>query len=407
MKILFIHQNFPGQFVHVAPALAARGHQVVALGVEGGRPALPQVPHILHAPDAAQPDLQAPAGPLKEWSAKLARARSCAQAMERLQAQGFVPDVVFAHPGWGEALHVKDVFPGCRFLIYGEYYYGKEGGDTDFDPEFPSPPGWPGQAKLRLKNTHLLHAMAAADGGLSPTHFQKSRHPAWFQPRIEVIHDGIETGRFVPGPGQSVRLAQAGITLRAGDEVVTFVARQLEPYRGYHTFMRALPLLQRLRPQAHVVIVGGNSVAYGAAAPAGQSWRQIFLDEVRERLDLQRVHFVGTLPHAVLTQLLQVSAVHTYLTYPFVLSWSMLEALSIGCLIVGSRTAPVEEVIEDGRNGFLVDFFDADALARRIAEVLDNRQALTHVRHAARQTALEYDLSTRCLPGWVRFVEGG
>jgi glycosyltransferase involved in cell wall biosynthesis len=406
MNILFVHQNFPGQFVHVAPALAARGHRVVALGVETGRPSLPRVQHILHVPDPAQPDLQAPAGHLREWAAKLARGRSCAQAMERLRAEGFVPDVVFAHPGWGEALHVKDVFPACRLLIYGEYFYGETGGDTGFDPEFAGPSGWPGNSRLRLKNTHLLHALATADQALSPTRFQKSRHPEWFQPRIEVIHDGIETERFVPEPRQSVKLAQAGITFRAGDEVVTFVARQLEPYRGYHTFMRALPLLQRLRPQAHVVIVGGNSVAYGAAAPAGRTWRQIFLDEVREQVDLKRIHFVGTVPHAVLTQLLQVSAVHTYLTYPFVLSWSVLEALSIGCLVVGSRTAPVEEVIEDGRNGFLVDFFDADALARRVAEILERRGALTHVRMAARQTALEYDLSTRCLPGWIRFVEG-
>lgn len=406
MKILFIHQNFPGQFVHVAPALAARGHEVVALGVEAGRPALPGVRHVLHAPDPGQADLQAPAGALREWAAKLARARSSAQAMEQLRAEGFVPDVAFAHPGWGEALHVKDVFPACRLLIYAEYFYGGQGGDTGFDPEFPGLAGWAAEARLRIKNTHLLHAMAAADQGLSPTRFQKARHPAWFQPRIEVQHDGIDTTRFRPAPGQSVKLAQAGLSLRAGDEVVTFVARQLEPYRGYHTFMRALPLLQKLRPEARVVIVGGNGAAYGAAAPAGRTWRQMFLDEVQDRIDLGRVHFVGTVPHAVLTQLLQVSAVHTYLTYPFVLSWSMLEALSIGCLLVGSRTAPVEEVIQDGRNGFLTDFFDAEALAHRIAEVLARRHTLDHVRLAARQKALEYDLATRCLPGWVRFVEG-
>lgn len=326
--------------------------------------------------------------------------------MESLRAEGFVPDVVFAHPGWGEALHVKDVFPACRLLIYAEYFYTEAGGDTGFDPEFPSPAGWPAQGRLRLKNTHLLHAMAAADSAISPTRFQQSRHPEWFRPRIDVIHDGIDTSKFYPDARQSVKLAQAGISLQAGDEVVTFVARQLEPYRGYHTFMRALPALQRLRPQARVVIVGGNGAAYGAAAPGGRSWRQVFLEEVRDRIDLSRVHFVGSVPHPVLTQLLQVSAVHAYLTYPFVLSWSMLEALSIGCLVVGSRTAPVEEVIEDGRNGFLVDFFDAEALACRIAEVLENRHGLEAVRLAARQSALDYDLATRCLPAWIRFVEG-
>lgn len=405
MNILFVHQNFPGQFVHVAPALAARGHRVIAVGVEP-RPALPGVRHVLHKPDAAATDLQAPAGLLKEWATKLARGRSCAQAMHNLRAEGFVPDVVFAHPGWGEALHIKDVFPACRLLIYAEYYYTDSGGDTGFDPEFPGTTGWQENARIRLKNTHLLHAMAAADSGLSPTRFQQSRHPGWFRPRIEVIHDGIDTAKFRPDPSQSVRLGQAGVSLRAGDEVVTFVARQLEPYRGFHTFMRALPSLQRLRPNARVVVVGGSGVAYGSPPPGGQSWRQVFLDEVRERIDMSRVHFVGTVPHNVLTQLLQVSAVHTYLTYPFVLSWSMLEALSIGCLVVGSRTAPVEEVIEDGRNGFLVDFFDAQALAHRIAGVLETRHSLEHVRLAARQTALAYDLGSQCLPAWIRFVEG-
>ena len=258
-----------------------------------------------------------------------------------------------------------------------------------------------------LFRSHLLHAIAAADAGLTPTGFQKSQHPAWFRDRLTVLHDGIDTARFAPDPAASVHLRSAGLTLRPGDEVLTFVARELEPYRGYHVFMRSLPLLQQLRPQARIVIVGGDGASYGSPAPAGTSWRRIFLEEVGDRLDMTRIHFVGKLPHAVLRQLMQVSAAHVYLTYPFVLSWSLLEAMSIGCAIVGSDTAPVREVVRDGETGFLVDFFDPQALARKAAQVLEHRAELAAVRAAARELVVQrYDLRGHCLPGWVRFVTG-
>ena len=405
MKFLFVHQNFPAQFVHLAPALAARGHEVVALGISAGMPQMHGVRHVLHKPVGPAP-AQVPKDPSwEEWAAKLARGHSCAVAMLELKAQGFTPDVVFVHPGWGEALYVKDVYPACRMLVYGEYYYGTPGGDSHFDPEFSRQADLAASERLRIKNTHLLHALAVADGGVSPTQFQKSRHPEWFQPRLEVIHDGIDTDRFRPDPNASVGLQKAGLELKAGDEVVTFVARQLEPYRGYHVFMRALPALLQARPNARVVIVGGEGVSYGAAPPKGKTWKGIFLSEVQDRLDMQRVHFVGTVPHEVLRRLLQVSAVHVYLTYPFVLSWSLLEAMSMGCLIVGSRTAPLEEVVRDRHNGLLVDFFDPAELAETVAGALAARSDLAHLRAAARETALLYDLRRECLPKMIRYVE--
>jgi glycosyltransferase involved in cell wall biosynthesis len=405
MKFLLIHQNFPAQFVHLAPGLAARGHEVVALGISAGMPQLPGVKHVLHQPVAPQPGAVPKDPNWEEWTAKLARGHSCAVAMQELKAQGFTPDVVFAHPGWGEALYVKDVYPACRMLVYGEYYYGTEGGDSHFDPEFSRQADLAASERLRIKNTHLLHALAVADGGVSPTEFQKSRHPAWFQPRLEVIHDGIDTDRFRPDSQASVGLQKAGLELKAGDEVVTFVARQLEPYRGYHVFMRALPALLQARPNARVVIVGGDGVSYGAAPPKGKTWKGIFLSEVQDSLDMQRVHFVGTVPHEVLRRLLQVSAVHVYLTYPFVLSWSLLEAMSMGCLIVGSRTAPLEEVVIDRQNGLLVDFFNPTALAHTVASALAERADLAHLRAAARETALRYDLRRNCLPKMIHYVE--
>jgi len=403
-KYLFIHQNFPGQFKHLAPALAAQGHEVVGLGMN--EPTIPQpgVRYFRHNV-AAQPHGPRPPTQLKDLYGKVLRGESAANRLEWLKEQGFSPDVIFVHPGWGEALYVRDIFPKAKLLIYAEYFYQAEGGDAFFDPEF-SKPGSAALQRLRLRNTHLLHAMSVADGALSPTTFQRDRHPEWFRDRITVIHDGIDTERFRPEPTAYVQLQTAGLTLRPGDEVVVFVARQLEPYRGYHIFMRSLPELMKQRPNARVVLVGGDGVSYGAAPPQGKTWKQIFLDEVKDQIDMKRIHFVGKVPHTVLTQLMQVAAVYTYLTYPFVLSWSLMEAMSTGCLIVASKTAPVEEVIEHGRNGLLVDFFDPQALAATVADALERRASLQHLRDAARQTILErYDMHRHCMPALLRFVE--
>lgn len=403
-KYLFIHQNFPGQFKHLAPMLAAQGHQVVGLGMNQPTLPMPGVRYLRHQAKAPPPDTRPPAQ-LNDMYSKVLRGESAAVQLLQLKQQGFEPDVVFAHPGWGEALFAKDLFPRARLLIYAEYYYGGEGGDAFFDPEF-SQSSLEGLQRLRLRNTHLLHAMSVADAALSPTMFQRDRHPAWFRDRISVIHDGIDTERFRPDASAYVQLQSAGVTLRPGDEVVVFVARQLEPYRGYHIFMRALPELMRQRPNARVVIVGGDGVSYGAAPPHGKSWKQIFLDEVKEQLDMRRIHFVGKVPHATLTQLMQVAAVYTYLTYPFVLSWSLMEAMSTGCLIVASKTAPVEEVISHGHNGLLTDFFDPQALAATVADALARRAELQHLRDAARQTIIDrYDLRSRCMPALLRFVQ--
>jgi glycosyltransferase involved in cell wall biosynthesis len=408
MRFLFIHQNFPGQFRHVAGALAARGHEVVALGVNKPPEPVAGVRHVLYREAARRAGRSAHplAGALSELAEKATRGEAAARAMLALQAGGFEPDVVVAHSGWGEAFFVKDVFPRARQVVYAEYFYGGEGGDSGFDPEF-SRPSLDASERVRLRNTHLLHALSACDVALAPTQFQKSRHPAWSHERIRVVHEGIDTQRFRPDPKASVQLKAAGVALRPGDEVVTFAVRHLEPYRGYHIFMRALPLLQQRRPQARVVLVGGDGSSYSAQPPAGRTWKDIFLAEVAARLDMSRVHFVGRVPHPVLTQLMQVSAVHVYLTYPFVLSWSLLEAMSVGCLVVASDTEPVREVIEDGRNGLLTGFFDVEALAHRIADTLARRDELRPLRAAARQTiASRYDLATHCLPQQLALLEG-
>ncbi len=407
MRFLFVHQNFPGQFRHVSAALAACGHEVVALGVNKPVEPVAGVRHVLYRSRELPPIRveHALAGAMSELGNKLVLGDACARAMQALKKAGFEPDVVVAHPGWGEAMFIKDVFPNARLVVYAEYFYGGEGGDSGFDKEF-SRPSVAADQRVRIRNTHLLHALSACDVALTPTQFQKSRHPAWAQERMQVIHEGIDTQRFRPDPKASVQLQTAGLRLRPGDEVVTFVVRQLEPYRGYHIFMRALPLLQKLRPNARIVLVGGDGSSYSVNPPAGKTWRDIFLSEVAGKLDMSRVHFVGRVPHTTLTQLMQVSAAHVYLTYPFVLSWSLLEAMSIGCLIVGSDTAPVREVIEDGRNGLLTDFFDHKALAHKVADALARRAELAPLRAAARETVVSrYDLARLCLPAHVALLE--
>lgn len=414
MKILFIHQNFPAQFVHLAPTLARMGHEVVALSSRKPTPALHGVRVVSHSPEAVQKRPDTRSSPEEQRAqmttsldAKISRASSAATAMEHLHQQGFVPDVVVAHSGWGEALFVKAVFPACRLLVYAEYFYGALGGDSGFDPEFSQETVLSRQ-KTAVNNLHLMQALVACDAALSPTDFQRSQHPAELRSKISVVHDGIDTRQFKPNPAAWVKLGNSGLTLTAGDDIITFVARQLEPYRGYHTFMRALPEVLARKPNARVVIVGGDGVSYGAPAPGGTSWKQVFLSEVKHHLDIRRVHFVGQVPHSTLTQLLQVSAVHVYLTYPFVLSWSMLEAMSMGCLVVASDTDPVREVIEDGVNGLLTNFFNAPQLAERIVMGLDERKGLARLRQKARSTIVEkFDLQSVCLPRAVAWALDG
>lgn len=405
MQILFVHQNFPGQFRHLAPALAARGHRVHALGITAQD--LPGVRLLRYKPQRGNAPGVHPLA--MEFETKVIRGEACAKAMLALRAEGFSPDVVVAHPGWGEAMFVKDIWPRTKLLCFIEYHYRPEGGDVGFDPEFAAGGEVDARARQRVKNANNLIALDAMDRGLCPTRWQASTIPEAYRDRVDVIFDGIETRLVKPDPAASF-VVGAGTpgerTLRAGDEVLTFVNRNLEPYRGYHVLMRALPEIQRRRPDAITLIVGGDEVSYGAKPPQGTTWKQRFLDEVRDRLDLDRVFFLGRIPYPDFVRLLQVSACHVYLTYPFVLSWSCIEAMSAGCVVVGSDTEPVREVIEHGRNGLLVDFFDRERLAATVAGVLEDPARYASLREAARRSVVQrYDLSTVCLPRQVALVE--
>ena len=263
-----------------------------------------------------------------------------------------------------------------------------------------------GLQQLRLRNAPFLMALDAADGGIAPTHWQKRQFPARHAPHISVIHDGIDTDQVTPDA--NARLTLGGVELSAQDEVVTYVARNLEPYRGFHSFMRAIPEIQRRRPKAKIVLVGGDAVSYSPRLPAGETYRARLIKELGDAIDYSRVLMPGQVPYADYLRLLQISAAHVYLTYPFVLSWSMLEAMAAGALVIGSRTAPVEEVIEHGENGLLTDFFLPRDIAAQVEYALADRDLGQRMRCRARQTVIErYDLKRICLPRQTALIGAG
>lgn len=397
MRALFVHQNFPGQYVHLAPAMAAQGHAVHALSMRQNGPLPGVTQHVYRTTRGTSQGIHPW---VSETETKVLRGDACARAALTLKEKGFTPDLICVHPGWGEALFLRDVWPKASQLHYVEFFYGAEGRDVGFDPEF-APPDFDECCRIRMKNANSLLNLEAMDAGVSPTRWQWSTVPEPYRDRISVMHDGIDTQRVRPD-AQAVfgwKTPQGKeLTVRAGDPVVTFVNRNLEPSRGYHALMRALPRMMAQNPSMQMLIVGGDDVSYGAR-PAVGSYKAQFLAEVSDRIDPARLHFLGRLPYADYLRLLQVSAAHIYLTYPFVLSWSMLEAMSAGALVIGSRTAPVEEVILDRENGWLVDFFSPEELADRVSEALNPHTRAQQVRDAARQTMVErYDLRTHCLP---------
>jgi glycosyltransferase involved in cell wall biosynthesis len=395
MRVLFIHNNFPAQFRNLAAALAKEpGHELVAIGAATAQP-MPSVRLIKYALTNA--DVSATHPFARRFDLECRRAEQVLYCLSTLAVSGFTPDVILAHPGWGETLPVRTMFPKARLIVYCEFFYGAEGRDLGFDPEFPEL-GLDGHIGLQLKNATTLLALADANLGISPTSWQHSTFPKHYQGMIEIAHEGIDTQLMRPDPEARLSLPD-GRELTRSDEVVTFVARNLEPLRGYHIFMRALPDILGRRPNAQIVIIGSEGLSYGLPPPAGTTWKSVFLNEVRDQLDLDRVHFIGRVPHQTFLKALQASAAHVYLTYPFVLSWSMLEAMSAGCLVIASDTASVREVVQADETAILVPFFAVDQLAETVIEALQTPAKFQSNRDAARRYVIQhFDAERICVP---------
>lgn len=402
MKVLFVHQNFPGQYLHLARHLGASAEHEVVFITQRTDADLPGVRKIVYKPARA-----VTAGIhhyVRETEAGVLNAQNVARVALELKQSGFVPDVMLAHNGWGELWYLKDVFPDTPLIGYFEFFYRRHGADVGFEPGPPLI--FDAGPRVRTKNIGNLLALDAVDYGQCPTKWQKSLYPTEYQSKLHIVHEGIDTQAVAPDRNAHFAVPGTAIDLTPDDEVVTYVARNLEPYRGFPSFMRSLPAVLAQRPNARVLVVGGDDVSYGPKPADGKSFRVQMLEELGDAIDLTRVHFLGKVPYSSFVKILQVSTVHVYLTYPFVLSWSMLEAMSAGCAIVGSRTQPVEEAIRDGENGLLVDIFSPEEIARRVVEVLADRNAFLPIRANARKTIVDhYDLRSICLPAQLRLVK--
>ena len=399
MKILFLHPNFPAQFRHLASVLGKKSQNKLFYATNRREGQIAGVTKVIYEKSrTARPETHHYVRPLEN---AVLEAQAVYRVAQNLKDQGFYPDLVYGHSGWGPTLFMKDIFPKATLICYFEWFYKAYGSDASFDPSDPITAD--DEARIRIKNAPILLDLATCDRGLSPTNWQRVQFPQEFHSKIKVHHDGIDTSYFQPLPDAKLFLPRINLDLSKAQEIVTYVARGMEPYRGFPQLIETISILQQKRPQCHFVIVGKNRVAYGKNLPNGKTYKEAMLEKFP--LDLNRVHFTDLLPYNEYLQVLQASSVHIYLTRPFVLSWSMLEALSTGCLIVASDTAPVTEVIEDGVNGLLVDFFSPEQISDRVIEALDNPEKMAEIRTKARETILErYDLA-KLLPQHLQWLK--
>ncbi|MDR1946883.1 MAG: glycosyltransferase [Desulfovibrio sp.] len=438
MKILFIHQNFPGQYLYLVQYLRRAGHKITGIGEDANikkRGVIRGCTTIGYpSPQKAGPDTH---HYLRGLEACVRRGQAVARTLIKLRDRGFVPDVISLHPGWGEGLFVREIFPRTPLIMFCEYYFRAGQADVGFDPEFPADPDW--IFSINLRNTAQIMSLLSADCCLCPTEWQASRYPAFIRDNMRIIHDGINTDFMTPDPEERIvlqplkkpghsrildrlksappqgeeKVGDAGerepagkpLRLSRADKVITYAARNLEPYRGIHAFLRSLPELQKRHPDAHVVIAGNDGTSYSRTPPGGCSYKDIYLGEISGKVDLSRIHFLGRIAYPSLRALFRVTTAHVYLTYPFVLSWSCLEAMSCGALTVASDTGPVPEVITHGDNGLLVDFFDREKLLATLNDILENPCAFDAIRSRARNSVVGKYRLDNCLGQQLSLLE--
>jgi len=399
MKILFLHSNFPAQFRHLAVNLAKNADNRIVFGTTRKEGQIPGVYKLIYTP-SREPKRETHHY-IKPLESAVLHGQAVYRELNKLKKDGFYPEIVYGHSGWGPTMFIKDVFPRAKLLCYFEWFYNADGSDVGFDPSEPLTPD--DKLRVRIKNAPILTDLYSCDAGLCPTFWQKNQFPIEYHNKLKVMHDGVDTDYFSPRKNEKLILPSIGMNLSEAKEIITYVSRGMEPYRGFPQFMETVSLLQQRRKDCHVVVVGEDRVAYGRRLPDGKSYKQLMLDKFD--FDLSRLHFTGRLPYPQYLQVLRASSAHVYLTRPFVLSWSMLEAMSTGCLLVASDTPPVRELIEDGVNGILVDFFSPQDIMRKLEKALDNPDRVEKLKTNARRTILEkYGLSD-LLPKhleWIR-----
>jgi len=397
LKILFVHQNMPGQYRELLQWLVAQGgHELVFLTQRKDAPQMAGVTTRIYPPHHV-PDKKA-YGLSRVWEGAAGSGFAAAMAARDLEReQGFVPDLIMGHTGWGELTFFKQIWPDVPILGFFEYFYNMTGGLVGFDPDDPVSEHTP--FLMHARNIVPFANIHSVDQGHVPTRWQRDTFPKSFHDKLYVCHDGIRTDHLQPDPDVSLGLGRLPRPLTRQDEVFTYLARNLEHARGFHIFMRALPRILAARPNARVLVVGGEEVSYGRASKHPVGLRGEMEAEVGSNVDWDRVHFLGRVPYSKYVEIIQVSRCHIHLTMPFVLSWSLLEAMSMQAIVVASDVSSVREAVTHGQTGLLVDFFDVEALADQVIDVLSNPSTHAHLGPAARTHVVEkYDFLTRCLP---------
>ena len=397
-NILIVHQNFPGQFPHIADALLKRGDKVAAIGGKTAR-ARPGIDFRRWS--TTRGTTKGIFDPATRSEADMIRGTAAAQAAIQLKRDGFTPDVIIGHPGWGETIFLKEVWPDAPIILFGEMLYSSHGGDLNFDPEFRTN-DIARDMRAHAKNASQVLAFAYADRIICPTPFQAASFPPSLQSMIRVVHEGVDMSHAQRRPDARIQLPD-GRTIDRQTPVISFVNRTFEPLRGFHVFMRALPDFLAACPEAEVLMIGQPGLAgYGAQSPNGKDWKSWILDELGGRLDPARIHWMGKVPHSVLIDAFSIARAHVYYTYPFVLSWSLVEAMAAECAIIASDTGPVRDAITDGVEGVLLPFFDVPALSQAMIRAVREPEAFAGMGQAARQRALkDYD----CDSGTTRWLQ--
>ena len=378
MNILFVHPNFPGQFLHLAAAMGRHpAHKVVFLSAGGEG----QMEGVLRGQYKKPPQTLSPHLYVRKQEEKLGEGLCVWNAARNLKQQGFEPHLVYAHPAWGSSLFLRDVFPRAVHVGYCEWFM--QGKGQYMGAELEAALSEDAQCCLRSDQAAMMLGLLEMDAGISPFQWQKEQFPEEIRPKIQVLPDGVDTELYRPDSAARSRLQEHGLPLCAESELITYVSRGMEPLRGFPEFAKALAVVQQRRPHCHAILVGRMEPVYENRPFNPKDCL------LHAGVDMKRVHFTGLLPRYLYRSVLQASDVHVYLTKPFVLSWSFLEALACGCAVVASDTAPVKEAVEDGKTAWLVPFSQPDVIAERILQCLKGELSVADVRRQARASVVE------------------
>jgi glycosyltransferase involved in cell wall biosynthesis len=397
MHILFVHPNFPAQFGHVASHLARHhGHRCTFVSERppGNSDGVERIQY-------------------RNLGGATNSTHYCSRTFENavwhthgvfqaLKARPDIrPDLIVGHSGFGSTLFLRELYPGRPIVNYFEYFYRTVGSDMDFRPDFPTQEL--DRLRARARNAMILLDLDNCDFGYCPTQWQRARFPVEYQSKLRVIFDGIDTEVWKPQPGLPRRVGN--YTIPDGVKVVTYATRGMEAMRGFDVFMKSANLLCKRRPDVLFLIAGRDRVAYGndTRVTGGKTFKAWVLSQ--GDYDLRRFVFLDLLSPLELAKLFCLTDLHVYLTVPFVVSWSLLNALACGTTVLASDTDPVREVITDGHNGLLTDFFDHEAMADRVEQVLDRPDDYRHLGAAAvERIRQQYSLDV-CLPQMLRLYE--